>query len=285
MAKISKRTLNKHNEALELLKKDNLTFDERYFVLKNYHEGANNMNNLISAHFTPFSIAHSMTFCLRNHAFVDLCAGIGMLSYAILRQYELGVKNGENIPFGICVENCTEYYNIGKKLLPEFHWINGDIFDLKVIDEIKSLMGKRKFSIVSNPPYGKQVKVDTNDLLKYKGSDFEYKAIELGALLGAEDGAFLIPQNSCPFRLSGKSQSVYSKEYLSKEYEKFVSSTDLEIIANQGFSTNVFDEDDNWKDVSITTEIAIVEYFELEYKPIKKDTPFINETPNQLTFF
>ena len=271
MAKISKEVLKKHLKAVALLEKEELTFDDKYYIYKHYHEGAGKMNNLISAHFTPFTIANSIAFNVRQLNFVDLCAGIGILSYALLRhaEYEYSKIKFEGKLFtGICVENCVEYYQVGKKLLPELHWINGDIFDQKVIDEIKSLMAGKKFSILSNPPYGKQVKTDTKNLLKYQGSNFEYKTIELGAILGAYDGAFLIPQDSSPFRYSGKRQNfdgVENEKYKSNEYKKFVVQNDLEIVPNIGFSTEVFDEDDNWKDVTITTEIAIVEYNELEY--------------------
>lgn len=269
MAKLSKQVIKKHLESLEILKKSDLNFNDIEFVYNNYHEGAGKYNNLISAHFTPLSIAHSMTFNIRNENFVDLCAGIGTLSYAIKRYFDLGCRTGKK-PTGICVENCIEYYEVGKKLLPEFHWINGSIFDQKVIDEIKSPMEGKQFSIISNPPYGKIANTDTKELLKYKGNCFEYKAIEIGALLGADDGAFLIPQNSCPFRMSGKiNQQTHDESYKSSEYLKFVKSTEIEIIANIGFSTDVNEDESGWKDVSITTEIAIIEYKETDYKPIK----------------
>ena len=264
MAKISKRVLNKHNEAVTLLEKDNLMSYERDFVYENYHEGAGKMNNLISAHFTPRSIAHSMTHNIRQENWVDIGAGIGMLSMMILRQNELSFNTKGFL--GICVENCTEYYEIGKKLLPECVWINGSIFDQEVIDEIKLIMDGDEFSIISNPPYGKQVKGSHRDM-HYTGAIFEYKAMEMGAILGAYDGCFLIPQQSAPFRLTGN-QETYNEKYKTKDYKKFVEQTGLEISANAGFSTEICLEDDpGWKDVSPTVEIAIVEYAELEYKP------------------
>lgn len=273
MAKISKRLLNKHNEAIELLKLEKLDYNQREFVFDHFHEGAGNMNNLISAHFTPYEIAKSMTFCITyNECFVDLCAGIGMLSYVLLRQNEMGFERGVK-PFGICIEKSTEYYEVGKKLLPDFHWINGDCFDPVIIAEVKALMKDRQFSIISNPPYGKQVKTQTKDLLKYVGANFEYKAIEWGAIVGAYDGAFLLPQNVCPFRMTGsRKEGVYSESYKTTEYNKFVDNTGLKISSNMGFSTDLIDEDlAGWKDVSIITEIAIIEYDELNYKPIKHD--------------
>ncbi len=276
MAKISKRLLNKHNEAVNMLKKEKLNFNERQFVFDNYHEGAGKMNNLISAHFTPYQIAKSMTFNIAyTDCFIDLCAGIGILSYALLRQEEMSFNKKL---FGICIERSTEYYEAGKKLLPEFHWINGDCFDPKVIEQVRDLMKDKKFSVISNPPYGKQVKSNTEDLLRYTGSNFELKAIEWGAMIGAFDGAFLIPQNAANFRLSGreaKYKPVYDENYKTKEYLKFVAQTGLEMKANNGFSTDLIEGEEfgpTWKDVTITTEIACVDYDEYNYTPINQLT-------------
>lgn len=267
MGKISKRQMQKHQEALKILEKNVLSHDEKEFVFENYHEGATNMNNLVSAHFTPESIALSMAHCIRTKDFiVDLCAGIGMLSYKAFRFYQCGSIDSEPRLTGICVENCTEYYNIGRKLLPEFHWINGDIFDDNIISEIQELTKDKTFSIISNPPFGRQVK-STSDKLKYTSAEFEYKIIELGAILGAYDGVFLIPQQSCPFRITGSRGNTFSEEYKTSAYNKFVKQTGLEINANQGFTTEITESEDGWKDVSITTEIAIMEYDEYEYIP------------------
>ena len=266
MSKISIPVLNLHNQAVELLKKESLNFCDREFIFDNYHEGAGQMNNLISAHFTPYSICRSLCQNITyTDCFVDLCAGIGMISYALKRYEEMSF----NKPiFGICIEKCTEYYEVGKKLLPEFHWINGDCFDPEVIEQVKELMKGKKFSVISNPPYGNQVKTDSKELLKYTGSTFEYKAIELGAILGAYDGAFLIPQVSAPFRISGvlmHGKKVYEEEYKTKNYKKFVEQTGLEISHNNGYDTVFLEEGEAWRDVSIPTEIACLEYEELNY--------------------
>jgi hypothetical protein len=201
------------------------------------------------------SLARSVEQCTRNYNFVDLCAGIGILSWCQERVMEFEDKEF----VGICVENCLEYCKIGKKLMPQLHWINGDIFNPKVIARIKEIMGDRSFSVISNPPYGKQVKTNT-DILQYKGSDFEYKAIELGFQLGASEGVFLIPQGSCNFKMSGQRHTNLNVSC--SKYEKFEKETNLKMSPNIGFTTDIFDGD-GWKDVSITTEIAIFEYDEL----------------------
>lgn len=281
--------MKRHSKAMEIIEQDELSFDDKVYVFENYHEGATQMNNLVSAHFTPKSIALSVEQCARHENFVDLCAGIGILSWFKLRTYQFeGFDKGIT---GICIENCTEYYKIGKKLMPEFHWINGSIFDQKIIDEVKELMKGKTFSVISNPPYGKQVKTDTKDLLKYKGSDFEYKAIEIGYLLGANDGVFLIPQGSCNFKMSGGNRGN-EFDVPSPKYEKFYKETNLKMIPNMGYSTDTFD--DGWKDVSLTTEIAIFEYEdireELEIEEEQEDEielfiPIKNDEDEQLSLF
>lgn len=251
-----------HKQSLEMIEKSRnrkINHVEREFIYENYHEGAENMNSLISAHFTPQSIAVSMSHNIRCKHWVDLCAGIGILSNKLVRQNEFESRTDY---VGICVENNEEYYNLGKKLLPECIWILGSIFDQEVIDEIKMIMSWHgeplNFSVISNPPYGKQVK-GRHELMKYTGNNFEYKAMEIGAMLGAYDGAFLIPQQSAPFRITGSRGEVESDKYITDEYMRFSTQTDLEIVPNIGF----------------TTEIAIVEYSELHY--IKNDKKQLNQ--------
>ena len=38
-----------------------------------------------------------------------------------------------------------------------------------------------------------------------------------------------------------------------------------------GYSTEINEEDEDWKDVNIVTEIAVVDYHEYNYKPIEQD--------------
>ena len=73
---------------------------------------------------------------------LDLCAGFGILSFA-LKEY-----CGNNIEI-TCVEYNPKFIEIGKKLLPEANWIQGSIGDDDLIDELKTM----KFDyVISNPP-------------------------------------------------------------------------------------------------------------------------------------
>ncbi|MGF6431204.1 hypothetical protein [Bradyrhizobium elkanii] len=57
MAKLTKVEAKAHAEAVVLLNKDVLSYDERVFVLDNWHEGANHINGSAGAFFTPTGLA------------------------------------------------------------------------------------------------------------------------------------------------------------------------------------------------------------------------------------
>ncbi|HFF8716819.1 TPA: hypothetical protein ACGE77_005400, partial [Klebsiella pneumoniae] len=57
MAKLTKAQLKAHREAEAILTKDVLNYDEKLFVLYNWHEGANFTNGAAGAFFTPADLA------------------------------------------------------------------------------------------------------------------------------------------------------------------------------------------------------------------------------------
>lgn len=151
MAKLTKAQRKQHSAALELLKKDVLTEKEKEFVLINYNEGAETMNGAAGAFFTPLAMAFEFAFEVGSYGrpeqtrFLDLCAGIGTLSFAVSRR-----NPGTKIT---CVEINPDYIAVGKKILPEAEWIHASALDLP------QLQSRGPFDIAySNPPFGK---VDT----------------------------------------------------------------------------------------------------------------------------
>lgn len=111
MAKLTKEEIKKHNAAIDLLQKDKLTYDEKLFVYENWNEGATSVNSEAGAFFTPFNLANDFGLEIyRDGNVIDLCAGIGMLSFIAYHHNRCKVT---------CVELNPTYYEVGKKLLPE----------------------------------------------------------------------------------------------------------------------------------------------------------------------
>lgn len=112
-----------------------------------------------------------------------------------------------SVIFKVDIEGCLykketkpNNYKVGKKLLPEATWINGSVFDRQLIESLPYFD-----MAISNPPFGK-IKTGIGEnkkiTLKYKGSEFEFMAIEIASII-ASRGVFILPQASTPFIYSG----------------------------------------------------------------------------------
>ena len=77
--------------------------------------------------------------------------------------------------------------------------------------------------------------------------------------------------------------SVYEPHYKTRDYIKFVKETGLEITPNMGYSTDIYEDQADWKDVSPITEIAILEYNELDYKAKPRKTKVIKMQQSKTT--
>lgn len=237
MAKLSKEASKKHQQALDLVRSDKqLTIADRKFILENYHEGATAMNGLAGAFFTPEGLANDFSIEVPDcKSLIDLCAGIGRLSFHCR-------DRAKRI---VCVEQNPEYAEVGKRVLPEAEWIVGDVFSLGDLG---------RFSMaISNPPFG-AVKTGEAFQGQYTGANFEYKLIELASHI-ADQGAFIIPQASAPFRYSG--QRAFREE-ITKEYSKFHSQTNIVLENNCGIDTSSYQGD--WHGVSPICEIVLCEF-------------------------
>ncbi|PXY01414.1 methyltransferase [Marinifilum breve] len=252
--KLTKKQIKQHEEALKILEKDKLTFDDKLFVLENWHEGAENNNALAGAFFTPYGLARDFKLEIyeENNRLIDLCSGIGALSlphYSFCEFYEIQ----HDIT---CIELNPNYIEVGKKILPNAKWIQASALDL---DFLKTL-GKFDQAI-SNPPFGKiktAQTVDSNKELKYKGAEFEFKLMEVGSKI-ADYGTFLIPQTSTPFKYSGgqyfedlRREDEGSR--LPNKVKKFIKETGLEYQFGVGVDTTYYL--DEWKGVKPTCEIV-----------------------------
>jgi hypothetical protein len=247
--KISKPLLNLHLQAKEMLEQDALSITEREFVLNNYHEGAEHMNGMTGAFFTPEGLARDFTLEISGRHIVDLCAGIGRLSYAYLKHGYTHDSSGEMfVPQLTCIEVNPEYYEVGRKVLPEANWILGSILDEELIISLPLFD-----MAISNPPFGKVKGADAK-WLNYKGSEFEYKAIEVASRI-AEGGVFIIPQQSASFAYSG--QNGYRPHEFAK-LTKFKKETGIDLGHNMGIDTSSYQNE--WKQVSPTVEIVTCEF-------------------------
>ncbi|WNM18607.1 methyltransferase [Flavobacterium capsici] len=257
MAKLTKQQIKEHNIAVELLKKDHLTFDEKVTVFEKWNESANSLNSEAGAFFTPVNFAADFSLTLYDNAkTIDLCAGIGMLSF-----YAYHYNKCTDIT---CVELNPQYVEVGKKLLPEANWINASILEYEKFGHFDQ--------VISNPPFGKiktGLDSDFKTKLDYKGSEFDLITIEIGSKI-ADYGSFIVPQVSTPFRYSGNKMfmdlRLKSKGYnpyelsVPRKVEKFIRETGLNYNFNLGIDTSYYKND--WKGVSPTCEVVTFEFKE-----------------------
>lgn len=240
MSKLTKEQVKLHRRACEYLQKDVLNYTERLFVIENWHEGAEHNNTPAGAFFTPFNLARDFTIEVNGSNIIDLCAGIGALAFAVFNASPWG-----NRPAMTCVEINPAYVAVGRKVLPEATWIVGDVLSLP------STLTGFDFAI-SNPPFGRIRQ--TGQSPRYKGSEFEYKVIDVASDL-AEFGVFILPQSSAPFRYSGR---PHYEPCLSEKYQGFSDATGIELNCNCGIDTSVHLKD--WRQVSVSTEIVCVDF-------------------------
>lgn len=237
--KLSKQQSKLHQQALDLVHSDKaLSWDERKFILDNYFEAQGQLNALAGAFFTPFDLASDFSIevgggALDGGSIVDLCAGIGMLSFACEHR-------SADIT---CVEFCHEYVVVGRRVMPNAHWIEADVFEAD--------LGRFTFAI-SNPPFG-AIKGDQFKG-KYTGGQFEYKVIELASRI-AIHGVFILPQQSAPFRFSGV--QCFSEEETDKA-RKFREQTGIVMQPNCGIDTAQYRS--AWHGVNPLCEIVCCEF-------------------------
>lgn len=250
MTKLTKQQSKLHLQAMDLVHSDQaLTWDERKFILDHYFEAQGQLNALAGAFFTPFGLARDLSIELDggvldgSGSVVDLCAGIGMLSFAC--EYK-----GLDIT---CVEFCPEYVAVGRRVVPSAHWIEADVFTAD--------LGRHTFAI-SNPPFG-AIKGD-KFAGKYTGGQFEYKVIERASTI-AEYGVFILPQMSTPFRYSGE---PFYREDEGDKPRKFREQTGIVMQPSCGIDTALYRGE--WKGVNPICEVVCCEFQQCESAPVLK---------------
>lgn len=236
--KLTKAEIKLQTKCDELMKKETLNDEEKLFLLENFQEGAYNVNSVAGAFFTPQGLASdSMIECTGIYGkFIDLCAGIGRLTYAA-KDYN------EKRDF-TCVELNHDYAKVGMKIIPEANWIVGSIFDLP--DE-------RLYDVaICNPPFGN---IKTGREIDGLGC-FEFAAIFKASKI-ARYGIFILPQMSTPFRYSG---CDYYREESMDKVKRFIDKTGIKFNFNCGIDTSYYK--DQWHGVAPICEVCTFDFTE-----------------------
>ena len=253
MAKLSKAEATAHQQACELLKKDVLSEDDKLFVLENWQESASHINTIAGAFFTPVGLARDLSIEVGGKRIIDLCAGIGGLSYWCAN------RAWNEPPEIVCVEMNPDYAAVGRKLLPEAAWIVGSVFDLP------SDIGRFDFAI-GNPPFGATPR--DAKAPRFRGKEFELHVIDIASDL-ADFGAFIVPQNTAPFRYSGSPAGGWPEtrkngighgfmECPTDLHEKLLAETSIILEPSCGIDTSAYDRE--WHGVSVKTEIVTCDF-------------------------
>ncbi len=244
MAKLTKQETRQHNQIMDLVHSDKaLTYEEKLFIIENFHEGAFTNNSELGAFFTPIGLARDFTIdACTGGSVIDLCAGIGGLSFAMVHYMMY------NTPREIvCVELNHTYYELGKRIVPEASWVHGEALTTE-FNQVFDMA-------ISNPPFGK---IKTSDFKgKYTGAEFEYKVIERASQI-ARQGTFIIPQMSANFRYSKTHCFRQDDSTTSSKCKKFLDETGLVMNPGCGIDTGYYLED--WKGVKPLCEVVCMEF-------------------------
>jgi hypothetical protein len=262
--KLSKAQTKKHNIAMDLVESDKpLTIEQKIEVLKNYHPGASHNVTWNAAFFTPPGLARDMCIELRDKAnkrTLDLCAGIGMLSfYSKLHQTGWGAEDrGEYV----CIENNPEFVEVGKKIMPEAMWLRADVFD------VETYSGLGRFDeVISNPPYGLKPEIHPEKWLYNVPS--QYMVAEI-AMKVSNYGVFILAQGDLPFKFSNTNSY---QEVDCAKYNKFHSLTGINFEMNCGLDTGYYSGD--WNGLQkMVVEVVLVSKSEDEEICLLSDIDF-----------
>ena len=201
-------------------------------------------------YFTPYRLAQDLAvFSPRRGHIVDMCAGIGMLSYRLkdMDSYDKKIKSIT------CIEYNPKFVEIGKKLVTsdriKINWICANAYDKSLWDDlVKDLPDQRFDEFVSNPPFGvDQVKTIDSSWLNYKGSR-DLMALEI-CLRYSKNGSFIVPTSSAPFSYSGRPYYEDKVDRWSQKFKKFVKENSDKhfTLTCDGIDTSIYNNE--WKNL------------------------------------
>ena len=275
MAKLTRQQRKAHAEAEAILKKDRLSDDEVQFVFENWHEGAEFNTGSSGAFFTPNGLAADFSLEVGSGKIIDLCAGIGALAYYAFH----GCRYSNHSVDITCIERNPRYAEVGKKLLPHARWIVAHVLDWQ--DWWRDELQGQKFDwAIGNPPFGKVRR--SGDAPRYKGGEFEYHVIDIAGEM-ADNGVFIIPQQSATFSFSGSQMFVENEK---GKGAKFCKKTGWNMQPGLGIDCGIYVN--KWKDTKVMTEVVNFDFDE-DRKARKLELKTTNSAParqaEQLAFF
>jgi hypothetical protein len=251
--KLTKVQTKLHDEAIALLKHSrDLTESEVAFVLDNYHPGAETNLGKNGVFFTPEGMATDLSVFAYptgdrgNLRYIDACAGIGRLIWAIKNADGLERKISEIV----AVEQNPRFVEIGRKLFPDVNWIEGSIFNLDLVRQLGW------FTIgVSNPPFGRLP--DTLGERKWLANQqpAHLAVAEVLSHLCERGAVMIIPDND------------HSEARNSKDYANFTRTVPGMTITPESVDSSIY------KFASASPSVAVVN---LEYQGEKRNPHYHN---------
>ncbi|MFC2248761.1 methyltransferase [Labrys portucalensis] len=258
MSKLTKAQIKAHDEAVALLQKERLSEDDTWTVLENWKESATHINSRAGAFFTPTELARDFAIEVSGSRIIDLCAGIGALSF-MARQRALWGGGPE--PEIVCVEINPDYIAVGQKVLPQATWIQADIFNLPDLGRFDCA--------ISNPPFGATKR--SGRAPRYSGKSFDLHVIDIASDL-ADYGTFIVPQMSAPFEYSGRD---HYRVRSSDTYEAFHQATAIELTASCGIDCSVYRND--WNGVAPAVEVVLADFIQARSRRIPTQPDHIED--------
>jgi len=244
MAKLTKPQLRLHKQCEELISlQRDLKFEEVDFVLDNWMPSAGDVTSG-QAFFTPEHIAYGLAMCTYHDGhIIDMCAGIGRLSWEVLRH---NLSNPDFLEVS-AIENNPDFVRVGKKLMPQVNWVEGSIFEKSVWEQLSTAS-----SFITNPPFSLE-KIKGEKYLSLRSSGL-FAVLEAGLRNTSEHaGTAILPKSAIPWGYKNGSIPHQLKMFMDAECV-FKNGTHW---TEEPFDTSI--GEDGFIDTEIAVEIASME--------------------------
>lgn len=267
MGKITKQQLKLHEQTEELLwgSDKKLTQEQVAFCLEHWDPRALAGKQVArnQAYFTPLPLAIDAGKYIGGDGrqVVDIGAGIGRLAYAVLcaNWWDAGrVKV-------TAVEINPEYVQVGRRLLPEVAWVQGDLYDLHLWQSLP-----RFDEAVSNPPFGQVLTDNDTGWIGYHGpAGLTVAAIGLRvARLGI---TLILPQTQTPYRYSGRRPG---ENICTTNHMRYLETFMAQRPALQWHHSSIDTEDETyksgWRGASPVVELVSLNDPDAEHVPLRQ---------------